>query len=665
MYAAMENEQKYPGLFSPIDIGRVRLKNRLVHASITTCFTRNGGVSDSLLNYCASRAAGGAAAIILEPTNMHAGQTDPRRADVFNGGNRDALKRLVEAVERQDCRLLGQVQDSGRGRRELGRNDAAIGASPLPDDLSWTVPHALSTGEIRQLVEEFTKSCGLLREAGFAGVEISAGHGHLFHQFMSSWSNQRDDEYGGDVTGRTLFTRELIESIRSECGTGFVIGVKLPGDDGVKGSIDIDEAHRIAMAVAATGEVDYWTFCRGTHADTLFEHVPDAHGERTPYAREIAALRQAAPTIPTGALGYITDPNEAERVLNDGTADLVMLGRSLITDPGWGRKAEQGREAEIRYCVSCNTCWRTIIETGRLECDNNPRVGKLDETDWWPALAKKRKKIVIVGAGIAGMEAAWVAGARGHEVTVLGKGREVGGKTRLHAGLPGGENLSSIYDYQLLAANRGEVTLEMGMEADISAIQAYGPDVVVLATGSRMGWPDFLPQAYREDDFFPDLRQLVADFSHRVRRESGRIVIYDKDHTEMTYAAAEFFAGIFDEVVLITPRERIASDVSLINRQGIYRRLFQKRVRIITSSEPCSDSALDEGRLAIANIYNLDRSEINDIAALTYATARVPNDQLSYPLRARGLDVRVIGDCYAPRSVLAATREGHALGNAL
>lgn len=258
-----------------------------------------------------------------------------------------------------------------------------------------------------------------------------------------------------------------------------------------------------------------------------------------------------------------------------------------------------------------------------------------------------------------------MAGARGHEVTVLGKGGEVGGKTRLHAGLPGGENLSSIYDYQILAASRGKVRLELGIEADIARIQAYDPDVVVLATGSSMAWPAFLPQAYLGDDFFPDLRQLVADFAHRAQHQPGRMVIFDKDHTEMTYAAAEFLARIYDEVVLITPRERIASDVSLINRQGIYRRLFEKRVRIVTSSEPCSDSALEEGRLAFANIFNQDRTEIDDIAVLTFATPRVPNDGLLGPLRAEGFDVRVIGDCYAPRSVLAATREGHALGNAI
>ena len=661
----MDNEQKYPRLFSPFEIGSVRLKNRLVHAAITTCLTTDGTITDALLNYCTSRARGGAAAIILEPTNMHAGQTDPRRPDVYSGTHQDSLKRLVQAVEAEDCRLLAQIQDSGRGRREQGRNDAAIGASPLPDDLSWTVPHMLSASEIRQLIEQFAKSCAYLREAGFAGVEISAGHGHLFHQFMSSWSNHRDDEYGGDVAGRTRFTRELIDAVRAETGANFAIGIKLPGADGVAGSIDIDEAHDIAAAISATEQVDYWTFCWGAHADSLFEHLPDAHGKRTPYATDIAALRQVDPAIPTGALGYITDPNEAERLLSEGTADLVMLGRPLITDPAWGKKAEAGREAEIRYCVSCNTCWRTIIEAGRIECDNNPRVAMADEADWWPAPTKLRKKVVVVGAGIAGMEAAWVASARGHDVTILGSGGEIGGKTRLHAGLPGGENLSSIYDYQFLAATRGKATLELGVRADVSVIQSYEPDVVILATGSTMGWPAWLPAEMRDDGFFPDLRQLVADFADKTQREPGRIVIYDKDHTEMTYAAAEFFAGLLDEVVLITPRERIASDVSLVNRQGIYRRLYEKRVRIITSSEPCSDSALEDGQLTIANIFNHERREIDDISLLTFSTPRIPNDELLNPLRSVGLDVRVIGDCHAPRSVLAATREGHALGNAL
>ena len=655
----------YDRLFSSFELGGIELKNRIIHPSMSTGFVRNGQATDSLINYYANRAGGGASLIISEPMNMHAGQLSSSRLDVHNSKGFNSLKRLVEAVRKESCHLLGQIQDGGRGRHEIGRSDAAIGASALPDDISWTVPHELNVSAIVRMTEEFCQSSLQLKKAGFAGVEISAGHGHLFHQFFSLWSNHRQDQYGGDIEGRTRIVRDLIDGIRSTCGKDFIIGLKMPGGDEVPDSIDAQEARNIATAIAATGEVDFWSFAWGTHADTLNMHLPDAYGERAPYTAQTAELRTVDPTIPTAALGYITDPNEAERLLGDGTADLIMLGRALITDPAWPNKSQQGREAEIRYCVSCNTCWRTLIEAGRLECDNNPRVGKTSEADWWPEPVKQRKRIVVIGAGIAGMEAAWLAGARGHEVFVMTAGDEVGGKTRLHAQLPGGENLSSIYDYQLLAAKRAGINIETGFNADLESVLSLQADSVVLATGSHMSWPSFLPDEYRDEGFFPDLRELVSSMIDRKQKQSGRVVIFDKDHTEMTYAAAEFLEDIFDEVVLITPRERIAGDVSLVNRQGIYQRLYQRNIRIITSSAPCAESDFENGCLTVANIYNANALVLEDIAALSFATPRLPNNELLQPLLAAGLDVHMIGDCYAPRSVLAATRDGHKLGNTI
>lgn len=657
----MKTEDKYKKLFSPIEIGSVRLKNRLIHAAITTYFAQNGQVSEKFINYCSNRAKGGAGAIILEPVNMLTSQTNPRKLQVFGGQHQEGLKRLVQAVEGEDCRLFAQVQDSGRGRREQGRNEQAVGASALADDLSWSVPHVLSQADIRQMVDEFAQSCGLLQQAGFSGVEISAGHGHLFHQFLSCWSNHRQDEYGGNLENRTRFVRQVIQAIRAECGKKFALGVKMPGEDGVAGSIDLAEAFDLAERVARTGEVDYWTFAWGTHASSLYQHLPDAHGAHTPYAGAISKLRKADGSIATGALGYITDPNEAERLLEDGTADLIMLGRPLITDPAWGIKAMEGRESEIRYCVSCNSCWRMITESGHLECDNNPRVGRADEVDWSPTVTQSPKRIIVVGSGIAGLEAAWVSALRGHDVTIIGKSREMGGKTRLHAELPGGENLSSIYDYQALTAKRHGVKFDLGVEADLDLIKSYNPHIVILATGSRMSWPAFLPADYKAEGFFPDLRELVADFVARRAPQAGKLVIYDHDHTEMTYGAALFFADLFEEVILVTPRERIATDVSLVTRQSLYSKLYKKRVRIITSSEPLSTSAFEDGKITIANIYNGDETEIEDISVVTYATPRVPNDALLSELNIAGIEAHAIGDCYAPRSVLAATREGHAL----
>ena len=156
-------------------------------------------------------------------------------------------------------------------------------------------------------------------------------------------------------------------------------------------------AKAIAQDLAATGQVDYWTFVWGAHANSLHRHLPTAHGPRHPYLADIKDLRQAAPEIPAGAIGYLTDPNEAEHALTDGTADIVFLGRPLITDAAWGNKAQAGREADIRYCVSCNTCWRTIIEGTRLECDNNPRVAEPDELDPISVPPGKGKRVVVVG----------------------------------------------------------------------------------------------------------------------------------------------------------------------------------------------------------------------------------------------------------------------------
>jgi len=655
--------QPYPALFSPLQIGSFKLKNRVVHASMSTRFVDRGRVTRALIDYHVNRGRGGASMTITEPLNMLSFQNSSHKANVFDGTNSDALKRWAEGVESEDCRLIGQVQDSGRGRHEQGRNLAAIGPSALPDDLSWSVPHVLTSDKVDQIISEYAYSSRLLQVAGFSGVEISAGHGHLFHQFFSRWSNKREDKYGGDLDGRTRLVRELILAIRAECGSKFIIGIKLPGEDGLTGSIDFDEAYAITQKVASTNELDYLTFAWGTHADTLDLHLPDLHGERAPYLPTIKKLREAAPGIPCGALGLVTDPNEAEKALNDGTADLVMLGRPLVTDPAWSIKAQEGREAQIRYCVSGNTCWHLITGGAKIQCDNNPRVGSPDEADWWPVPASQKRKVVIVGSGIAGLETAWVAGARGHDVTLFGSSAEVGGKTRLHAALPGGENLSSIYDYQKLSADRAGVKFELNHQASLDDVLALNPEVVVLATGSHMSWPSFLPEEYEDEGIFLDLRTLMGTLLGRSIKQPGTAVIYDHDHTAMTYAAAEFLNDQFDRVIILTPRERIASDESLVNRQGIYRRLYKKRIEIITSCEPQGSSNFEDGRLTYANVFTGDEFVIEDIALLTYATSRVPNTQLSASICEAGVDWHLVGDCYAPRFVVTATSEGHTLGN--
>lgn len=649
----------YPHLFSRTRIGRRELRNRIVHASMSTHYADGGRVTDRLINYHVNRARGGASMLVTEPMAMLKRHTLPTRPAVFSGINDGALARWADAVAAEGGLMLGQIQDNGRGFRAGFRNDNAVGASALPDDLSWTVPHAMSAGEIRQMIDEFVFSARKLAEAGFAGVEISAGHGHLFHQFLARRSNRRADEYGGDLAGRTKLLADLVAGLRAGCGADFIIGLKLPAEDGMEDGIDLAEAERITRHLHAAGGFDYLTYCWGAHGNTLYEHLPDLHGPRMPYLDRIVALGKAAPGIPLGALGLITDPNEGERIVRGGLADLVMLGRPLVTDPAWGLKAKEGREAQIRYCVSCNTCWH-MITTGRgLRCDNNPRVGEHDEADWQPAKVAVRKRIVVVGAGVAGMEAAWVAAARGHEVSVFGASDEAGGKTRLHALLPGGENLSSIYDFQRLAAERAGARFHWGRRATVEDILALAPDHVVLAAGATPTWPDYLPAEYRGEGFFPDLRVVVSQFARITARQPGTAVIHDADGGAFVYAAAELLSERFERVVLLTERDRLAGDEALVTRQGVYARLYRKGIEIMTSVHPLASSRFEDGEVAFANVYNGAQSVIPDVALFTYATARMPDDELAAPLMAAGIDIRVIGDAWAPRSVLTATAEGY------
>ena len=658
------SQSPYPRLFSPQVLAGQTLKNRITHASISPRFGAHQGMHARYLHYFVNRAKGGAAMVVTDPIGI-VPQHGLERLRAWDDSMADDLRRLADGVRAHDSALLGQVQDTGRGRHVPGRAYQTISASALPDDLSYSMPRAMTADDITAFVAHTVQSCVRMQRCGFSGIEISAGHGHLFHQFLSPRSNQRDDAYGGDLARRLQLLVEVCQGVRQSCGSGFIIGVKLPGDDGVPGGIGEFEAGQIAQGLVAQTQIDYLTYCQGSHHRSLEMHLPDDSHPRQTYMGLIARLKALTPSVPVMGLGRITDPAEAEAILARGDADMIALGRSLIVDPAWPLKAQAGKASDIRYCVSCNTCWKTINQNRHMGCDNNPRLAQANELDETLARAPVLRKLAVVGAGIAGLQAAVTAAARGHQVKVWGHSSDVGGRARLLAQLPLGESMSSIYDHQWISAQRLGVQFQLGQAATAADVLAWQPDAVVLATGADMTWPMDLPEALRLEGLLPDLRQAMSDVLRSHGPQSGTAVIYDLDQTEGTYAAAEYLRDRFERVVVLSPRETIAEEVVLVARQRIHRRFFERGIEVKTWVDPVwTERFENEGCLQYRSVFGGPLQDIENVAFFAYASPRRPRDDLRLPLQAAGLPVTLVGDCKIARDALAATSEGHEAGMA-
>lgn len=644
----------FPRLFSPVRVGPLTLANRLCHAATLSNFAERNLPSQRQVDYYAARARGGVGLIVSEAIPVHP-KSLPTATVVagYDRGSLAGLGRIAEAVHRAGVPILAQLWHVGR--QQLWTPISAPWApSAVPDPLSGTIPHEMSPGEIDEVVQSFALAARNAQEAGFDGVELHGAHGYLITQFLSPWSNRRGDEYGGSLENRMRFLERLIERVRSACGGRFVVGVKLNGHEFVEGGIDLPEAQRIAARLAATGAVDYLAVSQGNFSKSLDAHAPDMHFPRMPFRHLARGIKEAVGALPVCALARILTPGEAEELLGAGDADLVGMSRALIADPDLPLKARAGRVEEIRPCISCNVCWDAVAQGKPMLCIYNPAVGREGEIDAdLPPAAAVPKRVVVVGGGLAGLEASRVAALRGHRVVLLEKARALGGQALLAARLPGRGEFAEMTRDLVRRVERLPVEVRLGVEATAEGVLALAADAVVVATGS-------LPP----EPALPGGGRVVTSWEaiEAPERVGGRVAVVDADGGHEGVGVAELLAEAGRRVWLVTRFDLVGPFLNHLSRIGARRRLAARGVGLVTGVEVRSFAG---GTLVLVDLYGGRERPLPELDLVVRVGPNRARDALARELRGKVPELHLIGDGYAPRKATAAVHEGHWVGRLL
>ena len=651
------SDPAFPHLFQPLKIRGRTLKNRIMSTGHDTCLPDHGKVNDAYIAYQERRAAGGVGLIVTQVAGVH--ETARYTSHLIMATTDDCIPGYAELARRCHAHgavVVAQLFHPGREIMETadGMQAVAWSASASPNERFRVMPREMPVSMIAEVVQGFADAARRIEAAGMDGAELVASHGYLPAQFLNPRVNRRSDQYGGSAENRLRLLVEALEAMRAAVGEDFILGLRISAGERDEEGLTADEA--LAAARALGDRIDYVSVTVGTSASLGGAvHIAAPMNFAAGYTSPVAQPFKQALNVPVFVVGRINQPQEAEQIIAKGLADGCGMTRALICDPEMPSKAGAGRFDDIRACIGCNqACIHHFHRGIPISCIQHPESGRETVFPQHPA-ADRPRRVMVIGGGPAGLKAAAVAAARGHQVTLHEAGPRLGGQANLAQMLPHRSEFGGIVTNLQRECDLAGVTIRRNSPVDEALLRAEVPDAVILATGALPHLPEI--ETDGEMQILNPWQVLRGE-----EKPGGRVVVLDWRSDWIGPGVAEHLARAGHRVDLAVNglhlgmalpfyvRDTMVAD---LHRLGVPVTAYARLVGTVGDTVVLQHSASGEV------------IEIEGVETLVLSTGHQPKDDLAATIAALGIECRAVGDCCAARTAEEAVYEGMLAGRAV
>ena len=640
-------------LLKPGNIGKMKLKNRMKFAATMTNFCeQSGAVTDREIAFLAERAKGSAAMVASGGGYPHIlGKAYISQMGLHEDRLIPGLKRLAQAIQNNGAKAITEILHGGAYTHttEYGIEGLPVGPTAMEPKLPRYMPcRELTNDEIKELVAIYGQTARRIKDAGFDAVEIGCIAGYLLVSFLCPWTNKRTDEYGGTLENRARFVVEIIQQIRKEVGTDYPVMMRALAKDLLREGGNTEEEYIEIARMFEVAGVDSLSLGVGTHESDFPAVTNEIEPGHWLYLAE--KWKKAGIKVPLMLSYRLNRPELAEKAIADGIIDFWEMCRPLLADPYLPAKVAAGHPEDIVTCMADNACFENLMAEMPITCILNPRAGREGEEAFQIRAAEAKRKIIVVGGGPAGMEAARVAALRGHQVVLYEEKDGLGGQLQAASIAPYKVEVNHLTNYLATQITKAGVEVRLNNKATAKSIDRSRPDAVILATGSNPLIPD-IPGVERDNVV------TAQEVLTQEKQAGDKVVIIGGGMVGCE--AADFLTEKGKKVTILEMEKRIGQDIGLVNRWPFIQRLSQSGVSIQTKTkaEEITEAGVVASREGSSQLFPAD--------TVVLAMGMIPNKELLQELKGKVPAVHAIGDCLEPRRIAQAMEEGFRLGAAI